>query len=197
MFGFERRERLLQERDARRVDAGVPLLDGALGVGAQILLLADLDDLPALVAHHAAVAERIVRRARRERDARRRRPRRAIFATAATSVGGEQRHVAVEDEDALGLRAHGVETGARGVARPALLLLDGRLHAPFPGFGDSVSAGAESLREIGFETFSTVADDHDHLPATGFERRAYGVVDERRPAIGWSTFGKALFIRVP
>ena len=83
-----------------------------------------------------------------------------------------------------------VETCTRRVTGPALLLLDGRFHAPSPGLGDSLSAGAESLREIRFETLSTMTDDDDHLPATGLERRAYGIVDEGSASDGVEHLGQ-------
>lgn len=180
---LQRRERVFQELHARGVDAGVPLFDRALLVGPEVLLLADLEDPSLRVTHHAPVAERIVRRARRDRD------RRGSIARAGGRVvergrhccdvgGGEQRHVAIEDEDALGVLAHRVKTRSCGIAGPALLLLDRGLHAGSPRFGDVGGAGSEGLREIRFEAFSTVANHHDDFSTTCLEGGAYGVVDE-------------------
>ena len=95
----------------------------------------------------------------------------------------DERHVAVEDEDALGLRPHRREPHARGVPRPALLLLDRRSH---------LAAGRprERPREVLLDRLPPVAHDDDDLGAPGVERRLYAEVHDRKSGDGVHHLGE-------
>jgi hypothetical protein len=164
----QRRDRLGEERHVRRVDAGVDLAHRALVVGAQIAVLAHLED-PAALAQYAAVTGRVGDDARREGE--RRGQARVVegLRHRAELVGAEERDVSVEDQRPHGIGGNGGEPDPRGVARSALTLLD---HGP-----DEVLR--EGAREVLFDRLAPVTHDDDDLSAPGVESRLDSEVNDR------------------
>ncbi len=165
VVGAEGVERVEQRAAVEAVQAGVDLADGQLGlrrVAGRLRLHHALH--PALrVAHDAAVARRVLELHRGERGGGLRG--RVRLDEARDRLGGDQRHVAVDDHD--GRAAVDVaRRGGDGVPRAARLLLDGDLDA---------------VGEVAVEAALRVVDDHDAVGAGGL-RREQGPEDHRAPA---------------
>ena len=161
-------ERLAEQRERGREDAWVDLARPLLVVAPEVLLLADLADLPGGIAQDAAVARRRGHLAGRHREAHVGLRAGERVRDASEVLRDEQRHVAVEDEADLGGAAHGREPGRRSVSRPSLLALHGGL--------DAIAEGAAQILD---DAGASVTDDDDDLAAARLERGAHGVVDER------------------
>jgi hypothetical protein len=120
---LEGAESLAQHREGRGEDARVDLAHSALVVGAEVLLLADLDDVPRGVAENASVTGRLgdLARGHREGDVGRGGSRRGeCFENGEEIAGNEEGYVAIEHEGYVRRSADRGEPGERGVTRPPL-----------------------------------------------------------------------------
>ena len=163
------------------VDAGVDLTDGPLGL-VRVLLLDDAQQGAGFVADDAAVPGRVVHLGGQDGD--------GVgvgfvdFDEARDRLGGQQRHIAVGDDDGsgevlgqLGQRAFGGASGARN------FVLVGDEQGPLGGHGKGV--------EVGDELIALVADDDDEMFRRGSGRCCDGVMKQGASADGMHHLGKS------
>src|SRR5580658_7179730 len=133
-------------------------------------MLANLHDLSGLVAQDSAVAGRVLEVAGRQGEG-------GLVRGAVERPEDDpdvfrkkERDVAVADQDVRRRGGDLRKAGSCRVTGAFLLFLDRRPHAL-----------AELAREPSRDLIATVPDDDDDLVASGFQRRAYRVVDDGAP----------------